>query len=159
MRMKVHNEYLTKAFSLLNEKKYSAYYISVANENLYEFTREEINLVKKLTDFTGDTASLLIVKGVAYLYVDGRFTIQAKNEVKDKRIKVIEFNRTYKRLDDILKKCKSGDKLAFNSKLISIDRVLTAKEAFRKKNVKLVNADFFGNLYTQNPEEFIKYKQ
>ena len=26
-------------------------------------------------------------------------------------------------------------------------------------HVKLVNADFFGNLYTQNPEEFIKYKQ
>ena len=135
------NSLLDKAIKELNTKKNDAYYISISNENLYEFTRIIDNYVFDLTGFTGDTGSILITKKRCYLYVDGRFTIQAKKEIKDRRIKVIEVNRTNKKFEDIAMRLTNNSKLAFNPKRESINNILNATEIFRKKSIELVLDD------------------
>lgn len=81
------NSLLDKAIKELHIKKYDAYYISISNENLYEFTRPIDNYVFDLTGFTGDTGSVLITKKKCYLYVDGRFTIQAKKRLETQELR------------------------------------------------------------------------
>ena len=139
----MRNSLLDKAIKELNIKKYDAYYISISNENLYEFTRAIDNYVFDLTGFTGDTGSLLITKKMCYLYVDGRFTIQAKKEIKDRRIKVVEVNRSNKRFEDMAKRLVNNSKLAFNPKRESINNIFNATTIFDKKNIKLVMDDNF----------------
>lgn len=133
---------LTAAFKSLKLKKWDAYYLSIANENLYEFTPEEKNYVKLLTDFSGDTASLMLCKDKAYLYVDGRFVIEAKKEVKDKRIKIVEANRDSNQIEHILKTLKSSSKLYFASKFQSIKKVLKIKTELDKKDIKFINTSY-----------------
>ena len=139
--MTMKSNILTNIINMLHDKRYDALYLSISNENLYEFTDIIKNAVHKITGFAGDTGSLLITKKYAYLYVDGRFTIQAKNEIKDKRIKIVEIQTHNKKLDHIKETLKNKSRLAFNPKTISIDRVLKVKDILSKKNITLI-ADY-----------------
>ena len=132
------NKLLSVAMSELKIQKYDAYYLSISNENLYEFTREIDNFVRSFTGFTGDTGSLLITKNKSYLYVDGRFTVQAKREINDRRIKIVEVNRNAKKLKDILSRLNKNDVVALNPKRESANNVISTIDEFKKKNIKLV---------------------
>ena len=137
------NKLLSIAIEELKKRKYDGYFISISNENLYEFTRKIDNYVEELTGFTGDTGSLLITKNKSYLYVDGRFTVQAKREISDSRINVVVINRNAKRLDDIVSRFGKNDIVALNPKLESANNVLNTITSFKKKNIKLVFDDKF----------------
>ena len=137
------NKLLSIAIEELKKRKYDGYFISISNENLYEFTRKIDNYVEELTGFTGDTGSLLITKNKSYLYVDGRFTVQAKREISDSRINVVVINRNVKRLDDIVSRFSKNDIVALNPKLESANNVLNTIASFKKKNIKLVFDDKF----------------
>ena len=129
-------------FKELKKNKYSGYYVSISNENLYEFTDDSENLVKSITGFTGDTGSLLILKDKAVLYVDGRFTIQAKKEISDKRIKVTTISRAKDKLEDICKKIGRYGKLAINPKIESILQVQKLNELLVKNKGTIVAKEF-----------------
>ena len=101
------------------------------------------NYLYELTGFTGDTGSALITKSNAYLFVDGRFTIQAKNEINDNRIKIIEICNGNDKINFIYDKLKYKSKLLINPKLISISKVNNAKEKFNVKKIDLIfNSSF-----------------
>ena len=135
----MENKEIDKIFNLIKSKKFDALFLSVSNENLYEFTKLEDNLIYNLTRFSGDTASLLVTEFEAYLYVDGRFTIQAKNEIKNKKIKIKTVNKQSKIIDDLYDKLCIGDRLMIDYKNISIDKVISIKEKLSDKNIKLSN--------------------
>lgn len=137
------NKLLSIAIDELKKKKYDGYFISISNENLYEFTRKIDNFVEELTGFTGDTGSLLITRKQSILYVDGRFTVQAKNEVNDKRIKVVVINRNAKRLDDIVSRLDKKVVIALNPKIESANNVLSTIDSFKKKGIRLLLDDKF----------------
>lgn len=132
------NKLLTLAYNELKKKKYDAYYLSLSNENLYEFTKDVDNYLVELTGFTGDTGALLITNEKSYLYVDGRFTIQAKREINDKSIKIVEINKNSEKIKDIVSRIKKNSKIALNPKAESINQVLAINEECKKKSLKLV---------------------
>ena len=124
----MENKEIDKIFNLIKSKKFDALFLSVSNENLYEFTKLEDNTIYSLTRFSGDTASLLVTEFEAYLYVDGRFTIQAKKEIKNKKIKIVTVNKQSKIIDDLYDKLCIGDRLMVDYNNISIDKVISIKE-------------------------------
>ena len=134
---------LDSIFNELKRKKYDAYYVSISNENLYEFTDDSENIVRQITGFTGDTGSLLILKDKAILYVDGRFTIQARREIKDKRIKIVEVDRTNEKVNDVCERLNKSAKFAINPKIESISQILKLEETLTKKNIKILLGNGF----------------
>lgn len=134
---------LDSIFAELKKRKYAAYYLSLSNENLYEFTDNDENMLRLLTGFTGDTGSILILKDKAILYVDGRFTIQAKKEIKDKRIKIVEVSRVSDKLNDICDRLSKNAKLAINPKIESILQVSKLENELGKKNIKVIATSDF----------------
>ena len=137
------NNNLQYVFDELNKKKIDAYYLNLSNEHLYEFTKFKENYLYELTGFTGDTGSVLITKAKAYLFVDGRFTIQAKKEVNDKRIKIVEISSGNDKIDFIYNNLKYNSKLLINPKLISISKVNNAKKKLNIKKIKLIFDTYF----------------
>ncbi|MBO6134367.1 MAG: M24 family metallopeptidase [Lachnospiraceae bacterium] len=133
----MENKNLTTIFEYIKKKKYDAYYVSISNEHLYEFTESFENIVMKLTDFVGDTGSLLISKNVAYLYVDGRFVIEAKKEIKDKRIKVVKITSLADIAWHMSKKLKPLSKIAVCDRIESSYKILKMKEILDDNNIKI----------------------
>ena len=132
------NKYLDMAFKKLASKKYDSYYLPLSNENLYEFTKLKQNFLIDLSGFSGDTGSIFLYKNKAYLFVDGRFTIQAKKEVKDKRIKVVEINKSNEIIDFIISKLNKNKSIVINPKLFSIYYINNLINKIKKFNISLV---------------------
>ena len=132
------NKYLDMAFKKLFSKKYDSYYLPLSNENLYEFTKLKQNFLIDLSGFSGDTGSIFLYKNKAYLFVDGRFTIQAKKEIKDKRIKVVEINKSNEIIDFIISKLNKNKSIVINPKLFSIYYINNLINKIKKFNISLV---------------------
>lgn len=69
------------------------YLAKISNEHLNEYVDKIDNIIEPLTGFTGDAAYLYIDRLGLSLFVDGRFTIQAKQEAKN--IDIILINDIY----------------------------------------------------------------
>lgn len=131
------NKYLDMAFKELISKKYDSYYLPLSNENLYEFTKLKLNFLINLSGFSGDTGSIFLYKNKAYLFVDGRFTIQAKKEVNDKRIRIIEISKSNDIIDFIISKLNRNKSIVLNPKLFSIYYINNLLNKIKKYNIRL----------------------
>ena len=118
-------------------------YIVPKNDEFFSEYAENDRL-KNISNFTGSAGLAIILKKNNYLFVDGRYTIQAQNE-SGKNFKIIEIHK--KLPHNIIKKCKLGfDPLLFTSnklkryfssniKLVSINENLIDK-IYKNKNKK-----------------------
>ena len=73
----------------LKKFKFDAFLISRNNLFLEQNIREDENILMKLTGFTGSAGTLLIMPEKNILFVDGRYALQAPQEVDNNNIEVI----------------------------------------------------------------------
>ena len=138
----IYNDNLIKFQKVLKSKNIDSYLYKISNENLYEFVNPDENLMLHLTGFTGDTALLLIKQNVSILIVDGRFTIQAKNEVLNRKIKIVETNSNNSYIDIIKEYIKNNEALMLNDKLFSYNFLNEIKNSI---NIKYDNQNILIN--------------
>ena len=91
-----------------------------------------IDRLKFISNFSGSAGYAIILKNKNYLFVDGRYTIQAKIE-SGKYFKIIDYHKIFN--CNLFKKLTIG----LNPKLFTSDQI---KKIFVKNNkIKLVNSD------------------
>ena len=73
----------------LTEKKYDAQLITRNNQFLGQDVLESENKIEALTGFKGSAGSLIITQQKAFLFVDGRYEIQAKRQTDANEVDVI----------------------------------------------------------------------
>ena len=78
--------------------------VNSTNEFLVEYNTLEENSRYKLTNFSGSTGEALVTPKTIYLFVDGRYHIQADNEVCHEKVTVIKLQTGEKYLDELLKR-------------------------------------------------------
>ena len=94
-----------------NHFKIDGYIVPKNDEFFSEYAGND--RLKNISNFTGSAGLVVILKKRNYLFVDGRYTIQAQNE-SGKNFKIIEIHK--KLPHDIIKHCKLGfDPLLFTS--------------------------------------------
>ena len=102
--------------SILHKENCDAYLIPKNDEYFGEYVSENIDRLKFITGFTGSTALALIFKNKSYLFVDGRYTLQAKTEV-NKNFKICEVPKI--KPQQILKKINKKITIGFDPKLFT----------------------------------------
>jgi Xaa-Pro aminopeptidase len=90
--------------------------INATNEFLVEYNTLQENSRYKLTGFSGSTGEALITPKNIYLFVDGRYHIQADNEVNHNEITVVKLQVGQKYLDELILKIPQGEILGIFSK-------------------------------------------
>ena len=123
---------LKKLQKLFNSYKIDGYIIPKNDEFFGEYVDKSNERLKYLTGFSGSAGQALILKKKAFLFVDGRYTLQAKKEVNI-GLKVIEIHKTKPK--DILKKDKRKLIIGFDPKLYT-ENIL--KNLFITKNIKFI---------------------
>ena len=71
------------------QKNIEAYLINHSNMFVKQDILDDENKILELTGFSGSNGILLVFKDKAVLFVDGRYEIQSKQEVKDKNIEIV----------------------------------------------------------------------
>ena len=112
--------------------------VNSTNEFLVEYNTLEGNSRYHLTGFSGSTGDALITPDGIFLFVDGRYHIQADNEVDHSKITVVKLQTGQTFLEEIAKKVPQGAVVGVVAKKNSQERVERFQKLFK---VKLIEAD------------------
>jgi Xaa-Pro aminopeptidase len=104
--------------NILNQETCDAYLIPKNDEYFGEYVPENKDRLKFISGFTGSTGLALILKNKSYLFVDGRYTLQAKTEVH-KDFKICEAPKIEPH--HILKNINKKITLGFDPKLFTLN--------------------------------------
>ena len=107
--------------------------VNSTNKYLEEYTPLEENSRYFLTDFSGSTGDVLVTLEDIYLFVDGRYHIQADLEVNHDIVSVVKLQTGQIFLDELIKKIPQNETLGIFAKKNSQTRV----EYLEKNGVKL----------------------
>jgi len=117
--------------------------VNATNTWLEETPKVEESAVFSLTGFTGDTGDCLLTKkGECFLFVDGRYHIQADNEVKD-WVKVVKLQLGQKQDEEICKKIGKKATFAIVGTKVSVARFENFQKLLSEKkvNFKILSND------------------
>lgn len=107
--------------------------VNSTNKYLEEYTPLEENSRYFLTDFSGSTGDVLVTLEDIYLFVDGRYHIQADLEVNHDIVSVVKLQTGQTFLEELIKKIPQGETLGIFAKKNSQTRV----EYLEKNGIKL----------------------
>ena len=128
--------------------------VNSTNQYLVEYCPLNENSRYKLTGFSGSTGDVLVTSDNIYLFVDGRYHIQADLEVSHKLITVIKLQTGENFLDELIKMIPQNEQLGVFAKKNSQKRI----EYLKSKNVliKLLNVDPLDENIVTNESSYIE---
>ena len=129
---------------LLKQFKIDYLLVNSTNEFLVEYSELSENARYTLTGFSGSTGDALVTRDKIYLFVDGRYHIQAEQEVK-KGVEVVKLQLGQKQDEEIKKIINSKKTLGIVAKKVSQARL----ETFDGYKIKLLDTDPINN-YTED---------
>ena len=124
---------LQKIREFMNEQGLNFLLVNSTNKYLVEYSKLQENSRYKLTGFSGSTGDVLVTPDNIYLFVDGRYHIQADLEVNHDLITVVKLQTGQIFLDELVKRISDGEILGIFSKKISQKRV----EDLQEKGVQI----------------------
>ena len=132
----------------LNDHKIGVYYLNTSDYHLSEYVPSYFKTIKYFSGFTGSLATFLIDKNKSYIFVDGRYHIQADKECLPNGVEVIKLG-TKDGLDplDFIEKNYKGKVIGIDGKRTSIN---FAKELI-KRGLKVKSIDIYSDLIEGRP--------
>lgn len=120
-----------------------------------EYPTEYDKCRRFLSGFTGSAGTLLVMKEEAFLWTDGRYFLQAGNELKDSGITLMKMGEPgVPSLDELLEeKMKKDEVLGFNGSLLSFSEGKVIASKVVKNGVKLViGKELTDEIWTDRPK-------
>jgi Xaa-Pro aminopeptidase len=124
--------------------------VNSTNEFLVEYNTLEENSRYKLTKFSGSTGEALVTKDNIYLFVDGRYHIQADQEVNHNEVSVIKLQTGENYITKLLSLIPENETLGIFSKKNSQKK---SEELSSKRKIKLLEKDPLDEIFTENLSE------
>ena len=132
------NDVIQKAREFMKEEKVDYLLVNSTNEFLVEYNRLQENARYLLTGFSGSTGDALLSKDKLYLFVDGRYHIQADLETDPAVVTVVKLQTGQTQLEEMAKLVPSGAVVGVCSKKNSRKRLEEMEKHFK---VKLLSVD------------------
>ncbi len=133
------NERIAKLRTLMCEHNIDVYLIPSADYHQSEYVGEHFKSRAYITGFTGSAGTAIITKTSAGLWTDGRYFIQAEQELAQSDVELYKMGEPNvmsieKFLDHAL---PQNGTLGFDGRVISMSDGLKYKEQFAYKNIRL----------------------
>ena len=144
---------LKKLRKLFKIYKLDGYIVPKNDEFFGEYVDRRDDRLNYISSFSGSVGYALILKKKSYLFVDGRYTLQAKKEA-DKNFNIVEIHK--RRPSKILSKIHRKIKIAFDPKLFSEANLISN---FKTKNTDLIpiEKNFIDKIWSKRPK--VKFKK
>ena len=130
---------LEQLLKIMKEKEIAAYLITSSDFHNSEYIGDYFKTREFISGFTGSAGTLVVMENATGLWTDGRYFIQAKQELLNSGIELYEMGQSnVPTIIDFL-----NDKLSFNQKLGFDGRQIAALEgqmyqqSLRNKNIQL----------------------
>ncbi len=148
------NERISKLREVMKEKEIFAYMIPSSDYHQSEYVGDYFKLREHMSGFTGSAGTLVVTMEEAGLWTDGRYFIQAEEELKNSEIKLFRmFEEGVPTISEyLLDKIPSGKKLGFDGKVISANLGKTINDKLNDKNIEIIyEFDLVDEIYKDRP--------
>ena len=107
---------------ILNRRGIDYYLIPLSDYHNSEYFDDYYNVIKFVSGFTGSNATIVLTKDNAYLWTDGRYFIQAEEELKGTGITLMKqgLPSTPTVEEFLVDSMTEGEVLAFDGRLINV---------------------------------------
>ena len=142
--------------SLMKEKGIEAYIIPSSDPHQSEYVAEHYAARTFITGFTGSSGTAVVTLKDAGLWTDGRYFIQAANELKDTGVTLFKMGESgVPTVEEYLKNTLNKDaKIAFDGKVISVEYYRNLKKALENKDFSYeVKEDLIDLVWQNRPQK------
>ena len=131
---------------------YDAFLVETVDEHQSEYVGDYYKVRAYLSNFTGSAGTLLVTLNHAYLWTDGRYFIQAENELKDSGITLMRMGQKgVETLEEVLGNLDSDMTLGLDMRMVSAEWLSHFKAEFPKALV-IHDAKVFDELWLNRPK-------
>ena len=128
-----------------------AYIIPTGDFHNSEYVSEYFKGRQYLSGFTGSAGTLLVTKDNAYLWTDGRYFIQAANEIEGNGIELMKMGEDKSLEDFLVEYMKDKQTLGFDGRVLTTNEVISLKN--KLPHVKMVSdIDILGLIWKDRPK-------
>lgn len=140
------NKRIEEARKVMEKYKVDAYIITSSDYHQSEYIDDYFKGREYLSGFTGSAGVLVIFKDEACLWTDGRYHIQAENQLKGSEIKLFKQGNlgvpTYK--EYIISKLAKNSKIGIDAKILLSSDI---NEILSKKKYKIIDFDLLSEVW------------
>lgn len=139
---------------LMKEKKIDAYLVPTDDFHGSEYVGDYFKCRKYITGFTGSAGTAIITQDMADLWTDGRYFIQAADQLRDTTIELFKSGEpgvptVHQFLND---KLEEGMCLGFDGRTVSAREAEELQELLQEKHITFsVNDDLIGEIWEDRP--------
>ncbi|WP_132995060.1 aminopeptidase P family protein [Sporanaerobacter acetigenes] len=153
--MSTINERIASLRSLMKERGIDAYIIPTYDPHQSEYVGDHWKTRVWISGFTGSAGTVVITMKEAGLWTDGRYFIQAANQIKDSEIKLFKMGipgvPSY--MEWLKENSTEGSSLGYDGKVFPVSDVKQIEDKLSSKNIKLVeDYDLVGEIWGDRPE-------
>ncbi len=148
-------ERLAALRALMKERTIDVYMIPTDDFHASEYVGDYFKARRYMSGFTGSAGTLVVTMSEAGLWTDGRYFIQAENELKGSTIELYKMGQPgvpeiERYIED---KVPENGSLGFDGRVVSAGLGMLLKEALAKKNAVIYDAeDLVDAVWTDRPE-------
>ena len=139
---------------LMKEKKIDAYLVPTDDFHGSEYVGDYFKCRKYITGFTGSAGTAVIMQDMAGLWTDGRYFIQAADQLRDSTIELFRSGEpgvptVHQFLAEKLEKSMC---LGFDGRTVSAKEAEELEKLLEEKNITFaVNEDLIGEIWRERP--------
>lgn len=153
--MSTINERIASLRNLMKERGIDAYIIPTYDPHQSEYVGDHWKTRVWISGFTGSAGTVVVTMKEAGLWTDGRYFIQAANQIKDSEIKLFKMGipgvPSY--MEWLKENLAEGSSLGYDGKVFPVSDVKQIEEKLSSKNIKLVEEyDLVGEIWKDRPE-------
>ena len=151
--MKV-TEKLSKLRELMKKHHMDVYIIPTSDFHETEYVGEYFKARRYMSGFNGSAGTLVVTLEEAGLWTDGRYFIQAENQLRDTGIALMKMGieSTPSINDYVSAHVKDMGRVGFDGRVMNTQMVLDLQETLKKKQATIVTGyDLVGEIWHDRP--------
>ncbi len=142
--------------ALMAEKQFDAYIVPAADPHQSEYAHEHWKCREWISGFTGSAGSVAIFADSAGLWTDGRYFIQAEQQLEGSGIDLFKMRipDVPTLIDQTFENVQEGGVVAIDGRLLTAREAKEWKKKLAKKEIQLVvDCDLVSELWADRPPE------
>lgn len=149
------NEIINLFRNKMLEEKIDYYIITDSDDHNSEYVDPHFKSRAFISGFTGSNGTVVISKEQTCLWTDGRYFVQAENQIKGTEIKLYKLGLEgiINYLEYLKQNVKDNETIGFDGRCFSLNELESIKDLFKDKNVNIkVDNDLVGMIWENRPE-------
>ena len=153
--MNIYSERIKQLQDLMRAEGLALYYIPMDDCHMSEYVGEHFKCIRFMSGFTGSAASMVVTRGDAFLFTDGRYYIQAAKELEGSGVQLMKSGmpgvpEPSGLIEDLV---KDGDITGFDGNVVSAAFALSLKEKLGSGVKFSSEKDLVGEIWKDRPAQ------